>query len=178
VLYTNTAFPASANELEGNVGIIDLITGELKQLLDSPSQETNAVFSPNGQWIAYISNDSGQPEAYIQAFHAGSLKGDRIRLSKAGALYVRWRGDGEEIVYLATDGLLYALKVPGSRAPVPGDATPLFQVPITSRTILPTAFGFDVTADGSRLLMPTSLTNEPSQLIVVKNWELVIPAQK
>ena len=178
VLFTNTAFPASANELEGNVGIIDLETGELKQLLDSPSQETNAVFSPSGQWIAYISNDSGQPEAYLQEFDSGSLKGDRIRVSKAGALYVRWRGDGREIFYLATDGMVYGLKVTGSHAPDPGDATALFHVSIASRTILPTVFGFDVTADGSRLLIPTGVANEPSQLIVVQNWEFGIPAQK
>jgi hypothetical protein len=146
-------------------------TGEIKQLLDSPSQETNAVFSPDGGWIAYISNDSGQPEAYMQAFDSGSLKGERVRLSRAGALYVRWRGDGREIVYLGTDGNLYGVSVTGSAMRQPGTPIVLFRVPIASRAILPTTFGFDITSDGSRVLIPTAATDKPSHLIVVQNWE-------
>jgi dipeptidyl aminopeptidase/acylaminoacyl peptidase len=178
VLYTNTAFPASANELEGNVGLIDMATRQVKQLLNSPSQETNAVFSPDGRWIAYISNDSGRPEAYMQAFDSGSLKGDRIRVSTAGALYVRWRGDGREIVYLGTDGLLYGVRIAGSVPPRPGEPVILFRVSIASRAILPTVFGFDVTSDGSRVLMPTAGTDKAAQLIVVQNWESAIAGPK
>ncbi|HYI94588.1 MAG TPA: winged helix-turn-helix domain-containing protein [Bryobacteraceae bacterium] len=178
VLYTNTAFPASANELEGNVGLIDLQTREIKQLLNSSSQETNAVFSPDGGWIAYISNDSGQPEAYMQAFDSGSLKGERIRVSKAGALYVRWRGDGKEIVYLGTDGLLYGVPVGSSAVRAPRSPVPLFRVSIASRTILPTTFGFDITSDGSRVLMPGAGMDKATHLTVVQDWEAGIRTRK
>lgn len=153
------------------MGLIDIQTGESKQLLDSASQETNAVFSPDRRWIAYISNDSGKPEAYLQAFDTGSLKGERIRISNSGALYVRWRGDGREIVYLGTDGMLYGVAMSNPAANKPGTPTALFRVSIHARSILPTTFGFDLTFDGSRILVPSAGTGKASHLVVVQNWE-------
>jgi DNA-binding winged helix-turn-helix (wHTH) protein/Tol biopolymer transport system component len=178
VLYTNTPFPAAANEREGNVSLLDLGTRTITTLLESPSQETNAVFSPDGSWISYISNDSGRAELYVQAFDAGSqprLVGERMRISVSGALYVKWRGDGKELVYLGTDGLMYGvpvLSLPAFRA---GPPTALFRVPVTSRAALPSMYGFDVSADGRRFLLP--MTQSDSRLVVIENWESSIRKQ-
>jgi Tol biopolymer transport system component len=178
VLYTNTPFPAAANEREGRVSVLDLRTREITILLDSPSQETNAVFSPDSARIAYISNDSGRPELYVQAFDAASgprLAGERIRISVNGALYVKWRGDGRELVYLGTDGMMYGVPVLSSSGFRAGTPKALFRVPVTSRAVLPSMYGFDVSADGRRFLLP--MTQSDSRLVVVENWESSIRKQ-
>ena len=99
-------------------------------------------------------------------------------MSRSGALYVRWRGDGREIVYLGTDGLLYGVPVSTSSVRQPGSPVPLFRISIASRTILPTVFGFDITADGSRLLVPVAVNDKAAQLTVVQNWESAIHASR
>ncbi len=162
----------SENTTDGNVGIIDLQTRKLTWLLDTQSHETSPVFSPDGKSIAFVSNDSGRLEAYVQAFEPGEtprLSGERLRISSDGAQLIRWRKDGKEICYLGLDGMLYSVPVGGMRNF--GAPAALFRIQLASRAVLPSAFGFDVSADGSRFLLP--LVREPlnSHLVVVQGWE-------
>jgi hypothetical protein len=80
------------------------------------------VFSPDHKWAAFITNESGRPEAYVQAFEGGErlqLVEGRTRISADGVQVLRWRGDGKEIVYLGMDGLPYSVPVSiGSRPSV------------------------------------------------------------
>jgi eukaryotic-like serine/threonine-protein kinase len=41
---------------------------KLKKFLQTPASETNAYLSPNGKWLAYLSDESGRPEVYVTAF--------------------------------------------------------------------------------------------------------------
>lgn len=165
----------SENTIDGDIGVVDLKTTKLTWLLKTPSHESNAVFSPDGKSIAFLSNDSGRLEAYVQRFTAGGtpgLSGDRLRVSGQGAQLIRWRGDGKEICYLGLDGILYS--VPLGRIEKFGAPRPLFRIPVTARAVLPAAFGFDVSSDGSRFLVP--LVREPlnSHLVVFQNWESIL----
>jgi hypothetical protein len=110
----------------------------------------------------------------LQAFEAGEtprLTGEPLRISTEGAQLVRWRGDGREICYLGTDGVVYSVPIaagPQFRASAP---VALFRVPVASWAVLSTAFGFDVSANGSRFLLP--IVREPltSYLVVMQGWE-------
>lgn len=164
----------SENVTDGNVGVVDLETHKLTWVLESPAHETSPVFSPDGNRMAFVSNDSGRLEAYVQAFVAGDmprLTGERLRISTEGAQIVRWRADGKEICYLGTDGVLYSVPVtehPQFRA---GRPVALFRISVASRAVLATAFGFDVSADGSRFLLPVVREPQSSQLVVMQGWE-------
>ena len=164
----------SENAIDGDVGVVDLETRRLTWLLESPAHEASPVFSPDGNRMAFVSNESGRLEAYVQAFVAGDmprLTGERLRISTDGAQYVRWRADGKEICYLGTDGVLYSVPVtthPQFRAGAP---VALFRIPVASRAVLATAFGFDVSADGSRFLVPVLREPLSSQLVVMQGWE-------
>jgi len=164
----------SQNVIDGNVGIIDLQTRKLTWILESPAHETSPVFSPDGKWIAFVSNDSGRLEAYAQAFRPGEtprLYGERVRISTYGAQLIRWRGDGKELCYLGMDGFVYSVPI----AMVPkvklGTPAPLFHVSVASRAVLPSAFGFDVSTDGSRFLLPVVREPLNSHLVVIQGWE-------
>ena len=65
------------------------------------SLETQAVFSPDGRWIAYTSNENGQPNVYVQPFLRA---GGKYQVSRDGGSHPVWRADGKELFYLGPDG--------------------------------------------------------------------------
>jgi Tol biopolymer transport system component len=67
-----------------------------KPFLQTPFDEQDGVFSPDGKWIAYDSNESGQTEVYIQAFPPS---GGKWQVSTSGGSMPHWRGDGKELFY-------------------------------------------------------------------------------
>jgi Tol biopolymer transport system component len=80
--------------------------GEPVPFLVTPFNEVDAVVSPNGKWIAYRSDESGQFELYVQSFPE---PGSKYRVSTGGAggygsrSMRRWRSDGKEIIYMGRD---------------------------------------------------------------------------
>ncbi len=103
-------------------------------------------FSPDGKWIAYVSNESGKYEVYVRPF---SESGGKLMVSTSGGSRPRWRRDGKEIFYLGDDGQLMAAKVRqnGSALAIDG-VSPLFQT--HTQAFLPS---YDASADGQRFLM-------------------------
>ena len=131
--------------------------------------ENQGQFSPNGRWVAYVSNESGQSEVYVREFatdfSSGSASvGGSVLVSRGGGTAPRWRGDGREIFYLAPNGKMMAVAVgPGQEFHV-GTPTPLFQTPSG-------AIVGDVTADGKRFLLIAPVGPSASvPFTVVLNW--------
>ena len=78
----------SENVIDGDIGVVELKTRKLTWMLASPAHESSPVFSPDGNRMAFVSNESGRLEAYVQAFEAGEtprLTGERLRISTDGA---------------------------------------------------------------------------------------------
>jgi Tol biopolymer transport system component/DNA-binding winged helix-turn-helix (wHTH) protein len=167
----------SENVTDGDVGVLDWQTRKMTWILQSPANETGAVFSPGGDRVAFVSNESGRSEVYVQAFDSRErphLTGDRLRISTDGAVLVRWRADGREICYMGVDGVLYGVPVsthPQFRAGAPA---PLFRIPVAARAALATAFGFDVSADGRKFLLPVVQEPTTSHLVVMLGWESLL----
>ncbi len=162
------------NVTDGDVGVLDLQTRQITWLLNSPANETAAVFSPEGDRVAFVSNESGRSEVYVQTFDARErphLTGDRVRISIDGAVLVRWRADGKEICYMGADGFLYGVPVSTGAQFRAGTPVPLFRIPIAARAALPTAFGFDVSADGKKFLLPVVQEPATPSLVVMLDWE-------
>ena len=122
-------------------------------------------FSPDGGWIAYESNESGQIEVYVQPFQE---PGEKMRISNIGGNQPRWRGDGRELFYLAPDGTMMAVEMNPGTTMQAGIPKPLFQ------TGIPVQWGFDqyvVTSDGQRFLTVTPVASpESGEITVVTNW--------
>lgn len=64
--------------------------------------------SPDGKWVAYESNETGEWEVFITTFPAA---GGKLQVSRTGGRQPRWRGDGKEIYYLDPHGTLIAVPV-------------------------------------------------------------------
>jgi Tol biopolymer transport system component len=124
--------------------------GEPTRFLTSKGSETNGQISPDGKWVAYSSDESGNWEIYVTSFPAAAGK---WQVSRGGGTEPRWRGDGNEIFYLGSNGMLMAVSVNGASAFVTGTPAPLFQIygraPISSTDV----FTYDVAKDGKRFLV-------------------------
>jgi eukaryotic-like serine/threonine-protein kinase len=126
----------------------------------TPFSEDRGRFSPDGRWIAYQSNASGQDEIYVQAFPG---PGDKSQISAAGGTLPVWRRDGRELFYLA-NGRLMAVPVTlsGARIDV-GTPLALFAAPLG-------ASQYDVSADGQRFLFNTTVKEAPP-ITILLNWK-------
>jgi Tol biopolymer transport system component/tRNA A-37 threonylcarbamoyl transferase component Bud32 len=136
--------------------------------LETSFGETRGRFSPDGRWIAYASDESGQFEIYVDRF---PKLGEKRRVSTAGGVWPRWRRDGREIVYLAPGDTLTAATVNGEGGRFEaGAARPLFAVRPRPWVTLG-AYPYDVSADGQRFLVNTVVEETASSAItLVVNW--------
>ena len=129
---------------------------------------SHGQFSPDGRWVAYVSNETGRSEIHVSPFPG---PGSSWRVSTAGGTEPRWRRDGKELFYLAPDGKLMVVNVrtgPPFEAEV---AKALFQVRRRDRVSASDMYGYDVSADGQRFLVSTEVGEETAPpLTLVLNW--------
>lgn len=179
IAYVNTGFPRFQNEAQGDVWVFDLARGRRPiPLLNTRFHESNPAFSPDGKWLAFTSDESGRPEVYIQAFQtteSPAVVGERYLVSRDGALALRWRRDGKELFYLGFDGRVQAVSVKLSPKPEFGTATPLFTISTEARAAIHSLVGFDVSADGQRFVIPAVTSAEGPSIVVIQNWEALLP---
>jgi len=132
--------------------------------LQTDYQESEAMFSPDGRWVAYRSNESGREEIYVKPFPGPA---GRWQVSTGGGTRAKWRRDGKEILYLADDDKIMSaeIRVKGTAIEV-GAVKALFQV----RPQRPGSI-FDATADGQRFLVNAAVVEQSaSPVTLVVNW--------
>jgi eukaryotic-like serine/threonine-protein kinase len=74
-----------------------------RQLVATRFNERSGAFSPNGRWFAYVSDESGRDEVYVQPFQS---PGPRVVVSNAGGRQPVWSRDGTQLFYRAGDDLM------------------------------------------------------------------------
>ena len=152
------------------------LSGERKRktLVGSKFDETHPRLSTDGRWLAYVSDESGTREVYVQRFDPDRPVSRRWQVSVSGGSEPRWRGDGGELYYLSLDSKMMAAAVQTH-----GDhfeaATPqtLFETPAeTSSNII---WYYDVTRDGQRFIIAEPVAGgETRTLTVLLNWQAVL----
>jgi Tol biopolymer transport system component len=137
-------------------------------ILDTVFAEGYGAVSPNGKWLAYMSDQSGRNEVYVQAFD-GLSSGTKRRwlISKGGGL-PRWRSDGAELFYITQDGRVMSVAIKSVGDSIePGNPQPLFQ----TRPVPKTFNLYDVSPDGQRFLFNIPLEwTSANPITVVTNW--------
>ena len=140
--------------------------GKPYPFLQTEFSEAGPRFSPDGRWLAYSSNESGQSEVYVRPFPG---PGPKWQVSTGGGRLPRWRKDGKEIFFMGPENKLTAAEVSASGARFEvGNVQQFFQTSLAS-------FGndsYDVTADGQRFIIISSAEGrETAGLNVVVNWD-------
>ena len=129
-------------------------------------------FSPDGHWIAYRSDETGQFEIYVRKFTpdasaTGFSTSGKWQVSYGGGLRPKWSADGKELFYVTPDGKVMAAAVTLSPAFQAGTPKLLFQSPPQ-----PGRPNGDITADGRRFLFPVPADPAAQPpFSVVLNWQ-------
>jgi eukaryotic-like serine/threonine-protein kinase len=134
-------------------------------IVRTPADERDGQFSPDGKWVAYESDESGQSEIYVQPFPGPAAK---TRVSTGGATQVRWR---TELFYVAPSGdlMAVAVKLWGAQVTL-GAPAALFRThfaPVRSIS----RQQYVVARDGQRFLIVTVAENAPPPITLVLNWK-------
>ena len=146
-------------------------SGKPQQITDTPWNELQAQFSPDGGWVAFTSDQSGTWEVFVR-----QLAGDRTaRVSLNSGTQPQWRADGRELFYLSLRGELMAVEVMLSDAGARiGAAKRLFHTNITT-TLVDRRNHYVVSRDGQRFLVVLSPEEEaPPPITVVLNWPTLL----
>jgi Tol biopolymer transport system component len=136
-------------------------TGKPAPLHEALGIESGAQVSPDGHWVAYVSNESGAPEIYVLPYPGAGAK---KRVSLDGGTTVRWSRDGRELLYWASipQSRLMAVDVTTSPTFSAGQPHELFRQASTTT--------WDVTTDKNRFLVELSSRQNGSILNLVTNW--------
>jgi serine/threonine protein kinase/Tol biopolymer transport system component len=134
-------------------------------------EERDGQFSPDGKWIAYQSNESGQTQVLVQPFPG---PGGKLQVSADGGAQVRWRADGRELFYVSPDGRLMAvpIRLAADRRSLEGGApVPLFATRMGGAASGTNRQDYVVSQDGQRFLVDVA-ESVASPIAVVLNWKI------
>jgi serine/threonine-protein kinase len=136
-------------------------------LLQTPFNEGTPTFSSDGRWLAYVSDESGRYEVYVQPYPG---PGAKWQISTEGGTEPVWNPNERELFYRQGDKLM-AVEVATQPAFSAGKPRMLFERQYAPSATA-TSRNYDVSPDGQRFLMVKTLEQEPpiSQINVVLNW--------
>ena len=165
-----------------DIGIVEVSGGRGGQpLLASPTaNEVMARPSPSGQWLAYVTDETGETEVFVRPFP--DVDGARTRISSGGGLDPVWAPGGEAIYYRQAQAIMEVMV--SAEAPSSwGAPRELFRAPyLTGGLSTPTQFDIDV--DGLRFLMVRDVDSSvvpAGDVVVVQNFftelERLVPTQ-
>jgi serine/threonine-protein kinase len=120
--------------------------GKAELFLGTPFTETNPAFSPDGRWLAYSSNESGNAEVYVRPFPG---PGGRWQISTGGGRFPLWSHDGRELFFATLDRRVMAVSYTAKGDSFVADKPRVWS---EARLVIAGTFSqYDVAPDGKRL---------------------------
>jgi Tol biopolymer transport system component len=150
-----------------DIWVLGISEHKAQPFLRTPSNESAPQFSPDGRWLAYMSDETGRYETYVQPYPGPA--GAKRQISTEGGTEPVWNRNGRELFYRSGNKMM-AVDITPQPGFTAGKAHMLFEGPYLSSMALP---NYDVSRDGQRFLMlkPTEQAQAaPTQINVVLNW--------
>ncbi len=160
---------------QGEIWILPM-TGDRKPypFLQTPFDESEPHFSPNGKWVAYVSNETGEDEVYVRPFPG---PGHAWKVSKAGGELPRWKKQSGsfstlnlvgELFYITPDNKLTLAELRSKGSEIEVHDRPLFALPAFTQE-------YDVFPDGKRFLFNVFIEpHESPPITLVVNWDAAL----
>ena len=164
---THLAYQSYSGKIGFEVWTLPLALNPVPSRFNPTRAYTNVdplpFFSPNGKWLAYVSEESGQMQLYVAKFPGGRGK---QQISSDGAVRGFWRHDGREILYITREKKLVGLPVVDR-----GDSLEIGKsYPLFANKIIANHDSVDISKDGQRLLMPIPIEEQVAPVTLVTNW--------
>jgi serine/threonine-protein kinase len=142
----------------------------VQPLVKTSFAERNGDLSPDGRWLVYESNDSGQSEIYVRPFP--DVHNGRWQVSTGGGSRARWARRGQELFYVAPPGTLMSVRVSPGAKWTAGQPVKLFEGRYYYGTPPNLRAAYDVSLDGRFLMLKPAVSEaQPSpSLVVVQSW--------
>ena len=161
LLFTSLNFATNATGSRDDIWIVPAEkNATARPLIATPAAENSAIFSPDGKWIMYVSNESGRFEVYVIP---ASGAGGKWQISTNGGIGGEWSSDLREIMYVAEDNKVFAIPFSASGGSINLGAP---TQPIVDLTGFTAGLIFP---DHSRFLFAKPKSSEVT-LNVVTNW--------
>jgi serine/threonine-protein kinase len=158
-----------------DIWVLSIGDRKTRPVIHTAANEMTPEFSPDGRWLAYVSNESGRSEVYVQPYPG---PGERHLISTNGGWQPAWSGSGRELFYVQGGAVggggvttLMSVKLATAPAFQAGMPEALFE---SADLRIPWGRSYDVASDGRRFLLtlnketPTNLA--PAQMIFVQHW--------
>jgi len=154
-----------------DIWTLPLAGGDPRPFAATAAQESGGRLSPDGRWMAYVSNESDTHEVYVQPFPP---TGAKWQVSRGGGGEPHWGGDGRELFYLSHDKriMAVAIKADGGRFEV-GPINALAQTRVTGFERVDQAGQFIVAPDGKRFLV-TNAADAVRPITLLMNWKAAL----
>ena len=143
---TRLAFTESHPVSGQDIWLLSVDSGQARPFANSPFKEDQARFSPDGRWLAYVSNESGRDEVYVQPADAD---GARVQISINGGHSPLWAPGGRELFFVERVSMMSVSLDLRSSRPDAGRPRKLFEGPYVWDRI----GNFDITPDGARFVL-------------------------
>jgi eukaryotic-like serine/threonine-protein kinase len=151
-----------------DIWVLRLSDRKAQPFLRTPFNETVPRFSPDGRWLAYVSDESGHWEIYVQPYPG---PGGKWQISTEGGTEPVWNPNGRELFYRSGDKMM-AVDITTTTQPgfTAGKPRVLFEGPYLPTPV--TFPNYDVSPDGQRflMLMESERATSTTQINVVLNW--------
>jgi len=159
------AFFRNDSKTKRDVWVVSLKDHTTSLFLGTPATEGAARFSPDGRWLAYVSDESGGPEIYVQPYPG---PGGKWQISNGGGIEPAWNPNGRELFYRVADKMM-AVPVTSQPTFSAGKPVALFTGDYLASPFPATGVTYDVSPDGQRFLMVKEQASA-AQINVVVNW--------
>jgi serine/threonine-protein kinase len=161
------AFVEFRPETNGDILLLDLRSRRITPFLQSRSDELYGEFAPDGRWMAYVSDESGQWEVYVRPFPG---PGGKWLISQGGGAEPLWGRNGKQLFYRQNDqAWVVDIRTEGGFSP----SRPRLLFEDTGMGGAHPLRGWDISSDGQKFLM-VKLEERKSQpvteMILVQNW--------
>jgi serine/threonine-protein kinase len=146
------------------------LTGERKEgpFLQTPANEGNAIFSPDGRWLAYVSDESGRDEVYVRPVEGS---GGKWQISTQGGGEPVWARSGKELFYRDGDKMM-AVAVETKPQFTAGKPKLLFEGHYETSNYTNYLRNYDVSLDSQHFLMVKAgeQVTSATQISIILNW--------
>jgi serine/threonine-protein kinase len=148
---------------------------EVLTLVQTPFDESNGIVSPDGRWLAYQANESGQFQIYVRPFP--DVNSRRWQVSTGGGTQPLWARSGHELFYYGPDAELMRVVVAGGQAWVADAPMKVLEgrYLVSATGVSSTYRNYDVAPDGQRFLMLKAAGSDaagaPTQIVVVQHFD-------